>query len=120
MSELNSYRGDDAEMNAAIEEAQRRLPEFRRALESDARRAIPTIEGALVKARFESLITGEPEHIWLEDAGFEGDNIVGTIANEPKNIPELDKGERVLSRPMPSPTGSIGKVSGLLEDSQSV
>jgi len=28
-SDLNSYSGGDAEMNAAIEEAQRRLPEFR-------------------------------------------------------------------------------------------
>jgi len=95
MSGLNSYSGDDAEMNAAIEEARRRLPEFRRALDADARRVIPTIEGALVKARFESVITGDAEHMCLEDAGFEGDNVVGTLANEPKNMPELSKGEWV-------------------------
>lgn len=95
MSGLNSYSGDDQEMNAAIDEARRRLPELRRALEADARRVIPTIEGALVKARFESKITGQAEHIWLEDAGFEGANVVGTIANEPVDIPELTKGECV-------------------------
>jgi len=95
MSDLNSFPGDDAEMNAAIEEAQSRLPEFRRALDADARRVIPSIEGALVKARFESEITGKIEHMWLEDAGYERENIVGTLANEPKNIPELSKGEWV-------------------------
>jgi uncharacterized protein YegJ (DUF2314 family) len=82
-------------MDAAIEEAQRRLPEFRRALDADARRVIPTVEGALVKARFESAVTRDTEHMWLEDAGFEDCNIVGTLASEPKNIPELSKGDWV-------------------------
>ena len=86
-------------MNAAIEEAQRRLPEFRHALDVDSRRVIPNIEGALVKARFESAITGAVEHMWLEDAGFEGRSIVGTLANQPKNIPELSKGEWVTVGP---------------------
>jgi uncharacterized protein YegJ (DUF2314 family) len=95
MSDLNSYFGEDAEMNAAVEEARHRLPEFRRALDTDACRVIPTIEGALVKARFQSAITGDAEHMWLEDAGFEGDNVVGTLANEPRNIPELSKGQWV-------------------------
>lgn len=92
---LNSYSGDDQEMNAAIDEARRRLPELRRALEADAQRVKPTIEGALVKARFESKITGQAEHIWLQDAGFEDSRIVGTIANEPVDFPELSKGESV-------------------------
>jgi len=95
MADLNSYSGDDAEMNAAVEEARRRLPEFRRALDADARRVVPLIEVALVKVRFESGITGKAEHMWLEDAGFEEDNIVGTLANEPKNVPELSKGQWV-------------------------
>jgi uncharacterized protein YegJ (DUF2314 family) len=71
------------------------LPEFRRALEADARRSVPAIKGALVKARFHSKITGLAEHIWLDKAGFEDGKIVGTIANEPVNIPELSKGESV-------------------------
>ena len=48
---------DDAEMNAAMAEARRRLPELRRALDEDARRLVPTMEGALVKARVASAIT---------------------------------------------------------------
>ena len=91
----NSYSIDDVEMNAAIEEARRRLPELRRALEADACRGVRAIKGALVKARFQSKITGMGEHIWLEHASFEDDKIVGTIANEPVNIPELSKGESV-------------------------
>jgi uncharacterized protein YegJ (DUF2314 family) len=92
---MNSLPGDDAEINAAIAEAQRRLPEFRRALNIDAQRVIPQIEGALVKARFESMITHKIEHMWLKDAGFEDDMIVGTLANEPHDIPEHNKGDWV-------------------------
>lgn len=96
---MNQFSGDDAEMNAAIAEAQKRLPEFRRALDTDARRVIPQIEGSLVKARFESMITHAVEHMWLEDAGFEDDMIVGTLASEPNNIPEHSKGDRVTVSP---------------------
>jgi uncharacterized protein YegJ (DUF2314 family) len=96
---MNNFSGDDAEMNAAIEEAQTRLPEFRRALEIDARRAVPRIEGALVKAQFESMITHEIEHMWLEDARFDEDMIVGTLSNEPQNIPEYSKGDSVTVSP---------------------
>ncbi|MBI3853565.1 MAG: DUF2314 domain-containing protein [Verrucomicrobia bacterium] len=95
MSDLMSFDGHDAELNAAIEEAQRRLPEFRRALQEDARRLIPTIEGALVKARFESICTGCAEHLWIEDAGFEGNKIVGTLSSVPQEIPEVSKGDWV-------------------------
>ncbi len=96
---MNSFSGDDPEINAAIAEAQRRLPEFRGALDVDARRLIPQIEGSLVKARFESMITHKIEHMWIEDAGFEGDLIVGTLASEPEAIPEHSKGDWVAISP---------------------
>jgi uncharacterized protein YegJ (DUF2314 family) len=99
MSETYRFYGDDPELNAAIEEAQRRLPEFRRALDDDARRLIPALNGALVKARFESPVTGVIEHMWIEDVGFENDKIVGTLASEPNNIPELSNGEWVSVSP---------------------
>ncbi|PWU18970.1 MAG: hypothetical protein C5B50_07675 [Verrucomicrobia bacterium] len=99
MSETYKFYGDDPEMNAAVEEAQRKLPEFRRALDEDARRLIPAMVGALVKARFESPITGAIEHMWIDDVGFEGEEIVGTLASDPQNIPELSKGECVTVSP---------------------
>jgi uncharacterized protein YegJ (DUF2314 family) len=95
MSDTVPISGDDAEMNAAIEEARRRLPEFRRVLDEDARRIIPVIEGALVKAAVTSVSTGETEHIWLEDVGFEDDRIVGTVASAPNAIPEVVHGEDI-------------------------
>ena len=90
---------DDAEMNAAMEEARRRLPDLRRALDEDARRLVPTMEGALVKARVASAITGKTEHVWIEDAGFEADQIVGTLSSEPKNIPEFSEGDWITVSP---------------------
>jgi hypothetical protein len=60
MDDTVPISGDDAEMNAAMEEARRRLPEFRRALDQDARRTIPEIEGALVKRVFLVLRQGRP------------------------------------------------------------
>jgi uncharacterized protein YegJ (DUF2314 family) len=99
MSDTYKFYGDDPELNAAIEEAQRRLPEFRRALDEDARRLIPALNGALVKARFENPVAGALEHMWLEDVGFEGDRIVGTLASEPDNIPELSNGQWVSVSP---------------------
>jgi uncharacterized protein YegJ (DUF2314 family) len=99
VSETHKFYGDDPELNAAIEEAQRRLPEFRRALDEDARRLIPALNGALVKARFDSPVTGAIEHMWIEDVGFEDDKIVGTLASEPNNIPELSQGAWVSVSP---------------------
>jgi len=91
--------GDDPEMNAAMDEARRRLPEFRRALDEDACRVIPEIEGALVKAAVSSVATGKTEHIWIEDAGFENDMIVGTVSSEPNQIPEVAKGVWIAVSP---------------------
>lgn len=99
MSDTYKFYGDDPELNAAIEEAQRRLPEFRRALDEYARRLIPVMAGALVKACFESPLTGKIEHMWIEDVGFEGDKIVGTLASEPNDIPHLSKGAWVPVSP---------------------
>jgi uncharacterized protein YegJ (DUF2314 family) len=91
--------GDDSEMNATMDEARARLPEFRRALDEDARRVIPEIEGALVKAAVSSIATGKTEHIWIEDAGFEDDMIVGTVSSEPNQLPEIAKGDWITVSP---------------------
>ena len=37
--------------------------------------------------------------MWVEDAGFEGDQIVGTLSSQPNNIPELTIGEWVSVSP---------------------
>ncbi len=111
--------GDDPEMNAAMDEARRRLPEFRRALDEDARRVIPEIEGALVKAAVSSVATGKTEHIWIEDAGFENDMIVGTVSSEPNQIPEVAKGVWIAVSPDDLQIGSTGIAAVPLAASQS-
>ena len=85
----------DPEMNRAMAEARRRLPEFRRALDEDAGRIIPTINGALVKAAVSSPSTGKTEHIWLEDVGFEDNRIIGSVASSPDAIPEVARGDEI-------------------------
>jgi uncharacterized protein YegJ (DUF2314 family) len=46
-----------------------------------------------------SVCTGKTEHIWIEDAGFEDDMIVGTVSSEPDHIPEIAKGDWVTISP---------------------
>src|ERR1035437_9472333 len=64
-----------------------------------ARRVVPEIEGALIKAAVSSVATGKTEHIWLEDAGFEDDRLVGTVSSEPEEIPEIAKGDWITISP---------------------
>lgn len=45
-----------------------------------------------LKAR-ESAITHKTEHMWIEDARFEEEKIVGTLSREPNAIPEVSKGD---------------------------
>lgn len=57
MADMIPVESDDKELNEAMEEARRKLPEFRRTLEEDFRRMIPVINRALVKAVFQSETT---------------------------------------------------------------
>jgi uncharacterized protein YegJ (DUF2314 family) len=91
-----AVEAEDTEMTSAMAEARRRFPAFRRALEKDWRRIIPVINRSLVKARFRSAANGKAEHMWIEVSNFEADKVVGELANQPQDIPELSKGARVI------------------------
>jgi uncharacterized protein YegJ (DUF2314 family) len=95
MAEIIPVEGDNAEMNAAMDEARRRLPEFRKALEADWQRMIPVIDRPFIKAQFASAETGEVEHMWVEVREFDGDLVIGELANDPNEIPELSQGDEV-------------------------
>lgn len=99
MAEFTSVSASDADMRAAIEKARQQLPEFRRALEEDFRRIIPVISRALVKASFRTRRAGTTEHLWLEEIEFSGDNIVGIVANEPDDVPDIELGSTVTVAP---------------------
>lgn len=99
MADMIPVEGEDAEMNAAIDEARRTLPEFRKALEKDWERLIPALDRPLVKARFSSDDTGNVEHMWVEVTNFDGHTVVGELANEPNAIPEFSAGDEVRVSP---------------------
>jgi uncharacterized protein YegJ (DUF2314 family) len=96
MSNIIPVYNDDPEMNAAAEEAQRRFPEFRSTLEADWNRKIPIITRAIVKAKFQSESSGKIEHMWVEVLRFEGEKIVGELANASFEILELREGQEVF------------------------
>lgn len=99
MADTVPFGSHNADMRAAVEKAQQQLPEFRRALEEDFRRMIPVISRALVKARFRTRKAKATEHLWLEEIEFSGDNIVGTVANEPDDVPDVKLGTSVTIAP---------------------
>ncbi|MEZ6068058.1 MAG: DUF2314 domain-containing protein [Planctomycetaceae bacterium] len=77
-------------MRLAVEEAQRRWPEF---VERFERRAAG--EHFAVKV---PITRGEnTEFIWLEVTAIEGDSIYGELANEPHDLGGLSLGDRVTS-----------------------
>jgi uncharacterized protein YegJ (DUF2314 family) len=81
---------DDPAMQAAVQEARCRWPEFVAAFENRS----PDGQGHFtVKA---PLGNGERvEYMWLEVTSIENDVIYGILGNEPANIPSLKEGDRV-------------------------
>jgi uncharacterized protein YegJ (DUF2314 family) len=79
-------------VNAAIAKAKSTLPVF------FARNAKPQPgdSGFAVKIRYP---TGKPdgsgEHLWANNVVRDGDTVTATIANEPREVPSLAKGQRV-------------------------
>jgi uncharacterized protein YegJ (DUF2314 family) len=94
MSDSITTPGDDEEILAAISEARRRLPEFRKIVEEDALRIVPAYT-TLVKVCVESEITGAIEHIWLEGVYFEASEVGGKVVTPPNRIPEIEEGGEV-------------------------
>jgi len=57
------------------------------------------LKARFVKAAVSSICTDKTEHIWVEDAGFEDEMIVGTVSSEPEQIPEVAKGDWITISP---------------------
>jgi uncharacterized protein YegJ (DUF2314 family) len=85
------YSDSDAAMNGAIEDARESYPQFLATF-----RAAPTgSRGAFMVKVGLPTSEGGPEHIWVEDLRFEGQQLVGVLANEPADLPGLNLGSRV-------------------------
>ena len=84
--------GEDAEMAAAIREAQRSFGEYRAALS----RTAPAVEDCGVKVFFPS--EQDPaagEHMWVNEVVCGRDGLAGTLCNDPGWIRGLACGQRV-------------------------
>jgi uncharacterized protein YegJ (DUF2314 family) len=89
---ITNVASQNAAVNAAIAKAQRTLPVF------FARNANPQSgdSGFAVKIRYDKgRGDGSGEHIWAGDVVQDGDTVTATIANEPQEIANLAKGQRV-------------------------
>lgn len=82
---------DDAEMDAAIAQAQASLDEFIGHLQSPKQ----GMEYFAVKKPYQTR-GGTQEHIWVEVSEFRGGAFHGTIANEPRDIEGIALGSPVI------------------------
>lgn len=84
-SQVIDFRSSDREMNRAIDEARKTLPDFVVLYRSGkgerhaVKVAIPYDRGR--------------EHIWMNLTAIEGDVFVGRIANDPVHLDKLNKGD---------------------------
>jgi uncharacterized protein len=86
----------DPEMQAAIQTARDRFPEFWREVSADYKRVIPVLDGSMVKAYFHDV--GAPqsgEHMWVRDVEYDGKTITGVLADTPRQLRSVRSGDRV-------------------------
>lgn len=84
---------DDPRMQATVEEAKQRWPEFVHAFTH----RLPSQQGFNVKARFED---GETvEYMWVSVTGISGDRISGTLGNDPNALTNIKLGDEVTLSP---------------------
>jgi uncharacterized protein YegJ (DUF2314 family) len=91
-----SVTSTDEEMQAAMDLARARFPEFIRELSLDSRRAIPVLETAIVKAYFaDADSTANGEHMWVSDVEWDGERITGVLTSRPRHVASVEAGEEV-------------------------
>jgi uncharacterized protein YegJ (DUF2314 family) len=83
-------RTDDEQMEAAVEEARRRWPEFVRLF---TQRDPASERPYIVKAPFGS--DDNTEHMWMIVTAVEGNTIHGTLANQPHHLVDYHEGQQV-------------------------
>ncbi len=88
---------DNPEMIDAFEKAQDTFKYFWREVSWEARRIVPGLDLACVKVAFMQYAPGrqEPkvEHMWINDVEFDGEQVSGTLINDPGDITNVKKGD---------------------------
>ncbi len=96
-SKIIPVQSDDSEMNAAMQTAREKFPEFWREVSADYKRGIPALGGSMVKAYFDDP-GGTPqggEHMWVREVEYDGKVITGTLADAPRHLRSIRSGEQV-------------------------
>jgi uncharacterized protein YegJ (DUF2314 family) len=83
------YHETDTRMNAAIAQARSLLPLFFEEFRSSDAPGAFTIKVGLITS------DGGREHIWIGDLHYDGQQLVGTLINEPYDLPGMHLGSRV-------------------------
>jgi uncharacterized protein YegJ (DUF2314 family) len=93
------FDANDPEMQHAHQQAQSSFRFFWRELSWERRRIVPGLDMTMVKLPFtdgpRTDGNSEYEHMWLEDIGFDGDVISGTLLNAPNWLTSVRKGDQV-------------------------
>jgi uncharacterized protein YegJ (DUF2314 family) len=86
----------DPEMDAAMQTARDKFPEFWREVSTDHKRVIPVLEGSMVKAYFfdeGAPLTGE--HMWVRDIEYDGQTISGVLVDTSIQLHSVRPGQHV-------------------------
>ncbi|MDJ1497954.1 DUF2314 domain-containing protein [Cytophagaceae bacterium DM2B3-1] len=88
--------GNDPEMIKAFEKAQQTFKYFWRELNWEFRRIVPALDLACVKIAFMQEVSREEpivEYMWINDIGFDGDTVTGTLINDPDLLTNVKNGD---------------------------
>jgi uncharacterized protein YegJ (DUF2314 family) len=93
------FNDKDPEMQYACQAAQSSFRYFWRELSWERRRIVPGLDMAMVKLPFtdgpRTDGNSECEYMWIEDIGFNGDFISGTLLNSPNWLTSVSEGDLV-------------------------
>ena len=96
------YAPNDSKMGGAMLQARDTFKYFWRELFWEYRRIVPALGVACVKASFSQQFEGrdEPivEHMWINEIGFDGEKIYGTLTNQPHDLTNVKKDDQVEIR----------------------
>ena len=91
--------GEDPRMAEASARARETFRFFWRELTWERRREVPLLDVAAIKLPFPADVSedGSPtvEHMWIEEVGFDGLHLSGTLLNDPQRIAGLSAGSPV-------------------------
>jgi len=94
------FQGTEPGMIEANENARATFKYFWRECFWERQRIVPALDVAAVKAPFwdSEDMPGEGEtveHMWISDIDFDGENVHGTLMNEPNELKNIDMGDQV-------------------------